>query len=73
MEDYNYQASVCTNALYGVLVTLNASGLPQEDIQIMLDCMGKALVNMSIDNKPLDYYIRHVEEWQLKAKPFEES
>ena len=73
MEDYKYQANVCNIALYGVLVTLNASGLPQEDIQIMLDCMGKALVTMSIDNRPLDYYIRHMEEWQRKANPFEES
>ena len=65
MKDYKYQAYVCNNALYGCLVQIKASGVPDEDIMIMLDCMGKALVQMSILNKPIDYYIKHIEEWQI--------
>ena len=66
MKDYKYQAYVCNNAIYGCLVQLKASGVPDEDIMIMLNCMGKALVKMSILNKPIDYYIKHVEEWQIE-------
>lgn len=65
MKDYEYQAYVCNNALYGCLVQIRASGVPDEDIMIMLNCMGNALVKMSILNKPIDYYIKHIEEWQI--------
>lgn len=61
MKDYEYQAYVCNNILYTVLLNLKASGVPAEDIRVMLDCIGKALVTMSIENKPIDYYMKNVE------------
>lgn len=68
MKDYEYQAYVCNNALYGCLVQIKASGVPEEDMKVMLQCMGQALVKMSIYDKPIDYYIKHVEEWQSKGR-----
>ena len=67
MKDYEYQAYVCNNVLYGCLVQIKASGVPEEDMKIMLRCMGEVLVEMSIYDKPIDYYIKHAEEWQLKG------
>lgn len=61
MKDYEYQAYVCNNILYTVLLNLKASGVPAEDIKVMLDCIGKALVTMSIEDKPIDYYMKNVE------------
>ena len=67
MKDYEYQAYVCNNALYGCLVQIKASGVSEEDMKVMLRCMGQALVKMSDYDKPIDYYIKHIEEWQLKG------
>lgn len=61
MKDYEYQAYVCNNILYTALLNLKASGVPAEDIKVMLDCIGKALVTMSIEDKPIDYYMKNVE------------
>ncbi len=61
MKDYEYQAYVCNNILYTVLLNLKASGVPAENIRVMLDCIGKALVTMSIEDKPIDYYMKNVE------------
>lgn len=67
MKDYKYQAYVCNNALYGVLVTLKASGVSEEDMQTMMKCMGDTLARMSFAGKPIDYYIKHIEEWQIRG------
>lgn len=63
MKDYEYQAYVCNNIVYSTLLNLKASGVPAEDIQVMLDCIGKALVTMSIENKPIDFYMKNVEDF----------
>jgi len=62
MKDYEYQAYVCNNILYTALLNLKSSGIPAEDIPVMLNCMGEALVKMSIENKPIDYYMRNYEK-----------
>lgn len=61
MKVYEYQAYVCNNILYTVLLNLKASGVPAENIKVMLDCIGKALVTMSIEDKPIDFYMKNVE------------
>jgi len=68
MKDYEYQAYVCNNAIYGCLVQLKASGVPDEDIMTMLKCMGEVLIKMSYLEHPIDYYIKHIEEWNIKAR-----
>lgn len=68
MKDYEYQAYVCNNILYTALLNLKASGVPAEDIQVMLDCIGKALVTMSIENKPIDFYMKNVEAFFNKGR-----
>lgn len=67
MKDYEYQAYVCNYVLYGCLINLKASGVSDEDIKVMLECMGEALVKMSILDKPIDYYINHIEEWTIRG------
>lgn len=73
MKDYEYQAHVCNNALYGCLISLKASGVPKEDIRVMLDCMGRTLVKMSMLDNPIDYYINHFEDWMLQGGRSAES
>lgn len=67
MTDYKYQAYVCNNIIYGGLVQLNASGVSEEDKRTMLKCIGDTLVKMSFLDKPIDYYIKHYEDYKLKG------
>lgn len=55
-----YQASVCNNAILSTLLALKSSGLEDEDLKIMLDLIGRTLVKMRIENKPIDFYISHI-------------
>lgn len=66
-KDYEYQAYVCNNALYGTLVRFKASGIPDEDLRTMLKCTGDVMARLSFLDYPIDYYIRHAEEWFLKG------
>ena len=66
MKDYEYQAYVCNKALYDCLVQIKASGVPEEDIKVMLRCIGETLIKMEIVGKPIDYYIKHAEEHMRK-------
>ena len=67
MKNYKYEANVCNNIIYDSLIKLRASGVDDEDIPLMLDCIGKAFVKMSIENKPVEYYIRHLENADMKG------
>lgn len=66
MKKYEYEAYVCNNIIYGGLVQLRASGVDDEDIPLMLDCIGKTLVKMGIENKPIEYYMNNFEKCRFE-------
>lgn len=61
MKYYEYQAYICNKILYSALRDLEASGVSAEDKRVMLNCMGKTLIRMSIGDKPIDYYMKNEE------------
>ena len=61
MKNYEYQAHICNNIIYGGLVQLRASGVPDEDIRVMMKCIGDTFARMSFDDKPIEYYMRNFE------------
>ena len=70
-EDYKILGDTCTSAVYGVLVQLNASKVVKEDINIVLETIGKAFITMSIGDKSIDDYIKHYEEFIQKGQQAE--
>ena len=64
MKDYKYQAHICNNIIYGGLVQLRASGIPDEDIKVMMKCIGDTFARMSFDDKPIEYYMKNFENWR---------
>lgn len=67
MTDYNHLAYICNSVIYGCLVQLNASGTSEDDKRLMLKCIGDALVKMSFLDNSIDYYITHIEEYQIRG------
>ena len=64
MKEYEYQAYICNNIIHGVLVQLRMSGVPDDDIKVMMKCIGDTLARMSFDNKPIEYYMKHFENFE---------
>lgn len=62
MKSYEYEAHICNNIIYGSLVQILASGVDDEDISVMLNCIGKTFITMSYENKPIEYYMKNYEQ-----------
>lgn len=67
MKKYEYHAHICNNIIYGGLVQLRASGVPDEDIRVMMKCIGDTFARMSFDDKPIEYYMKHFEDANMPA------
>ena len=61
MKKYEYQAHICNNIIYGGLVQLRASGVPNDDIRVMMKCIGDTFARMSFDDKSIEYYMKSFE------------
>lgn len=64
MKEYKYHAHICNNIIYGALVQLRASGVPDDDIRLMMKCIGDTFARMSFDNKPVEYYMKNLENME---------
>lgn len=71
-KNYDYEAYICNIIIYGCLTQLCASGV-DEDIPLLLDCIGKTLIKMSMENKPIEYYMKHFENADKEVKKNENT
>ena len=62
MKKYDYEANICNNIIYGGLVQIRASGVDEEDIRIMLKCIGDTFAKMSFEDKSIEYYMKNFEK-----------
>lgn len=61
MKDVNfkYQARLCNEAVYDIMVKFKMAELDDEQIKLMLECVGKALVRCAFDDQSIHHYIKH--------------
>jgi len=64
MKEYEYHAHICNNIIYGGLVQLRASGVPNDDIRVMMKCIGDTFARMSFDDKSIEYYMKSFENFE---------
>lgn len=62
-----YQTQVCNDAILTTLLKLKCSGLDEEQLKMMLGCIGRTLCQISIDGRPIEYFIEHVTDYMIKG------
>ena len=60
--NFKYQASLCNEAIYNTMFRFKAAGLPDAQIKLMMECVGKALVRCSLDDHSVEYFMEHYKE-----------
>lgn len=61
MKEYEYQAYICNKIIYAGLVQLRFCGVPNDDIKVMMKCIGDTFARMSFVDTPIEYYMRNFE------------
>ena len=65
MEDninIKYQVRISNETMLDTLTKFKMSGLDDERIKILLDCIGKFYCRCASDNKSIDYYIEYLKK-----------
>ena len=63
-----YQIRLCNEIMLDSMIKLKAAGLDDDQIKVLLDCIGKTYYRCASSDKPIAYHIEHIKEYMLNNK-----
>ena len=65
MDRLTFQANICNQIIENGLLNIKLNGFSDEESRLMLDCIGRAFIQMSFGDKPIEYYLQNMRERYL--------